>query len=160
MFLLKRVWSHFILACTLRSLVVCTSKLFSSFFIRNPGEGEGFGILEDDFFTIRHDWKLQQLQEIIPILSNWFHFVLFIWWRIKIETWISYCLYLKLLREIRLHFKLDRHFKGINQSWLKMTHSFLSISSIHCQGLFLVCWTRPGIADFEILKPARDYLVW
>lgn len=37
---------------------------------KNPGESEGFGILEDDFYTIRHDWKLQQLQEIIPILSK------------------------------------------------------------------------------------------
>jgi len=35
-----------------------------------PGEGEGYGLLEDDYETIRHEWKIQQLQSLMPILSN------------------------------------------------------------------------------------------
>ena len=32
--------------------------------------GEGYGILEDDYDTIRHPWKLEQLQALMPILSD------------------------------------------------------------------------------------------
>ena len=32
-------------------------------------DNEGYGIFENDFKTIRHPWKVQQLQEIMPILS-------------------------------------------------------------------------------------------
>ena len=32
--------------------------------------GEGYGLLEDDYVTIRHQWKIDQLQSIMPILSN------------------------------------------------------------------------------------------
>ena len=32
--------------------------------------GEGYGILNEDHETIRHDWKLSQLQALMPILSN------------------------------------------------------------------------------------------
>ena len=32
--------------------------------------GEGYGILEDDYDTIRHPWKLEQLQSLMPILSD------------------------------------------------------------------------------------------
>ena len=32
--------------------------------------GEGYGLLEDDYETIRHEWKIQQLQSLMPILSN------------------------------------------------------------------------------------------
>ena len=44
-------------------------KLGLDFCLRYPGDEESYGILEEDFFTVRHDWKLQQLQEIMPILS-------------------------------------------------------------------------------------------
>ena len=32
--------------------------------------GEGYGILEHDYDTIRHPWKLEQLQSLMPILSD------------------------------------------------------------------------------------------
>ncbi|XP_023338666.1 uncharacterized protein LOC111709274 [Eurytemora carolleeae] len=35
-----------------------------------PGEEESYGILESDYSTIRHPWKLEQLQSIIPILGD------------------------------------------------------------------------------------------
>ena len=31
---------------------------------------ESFGILTPDFASVRHDWKLQQLQDIMPILRD------------------------------------------------------------------------------------------
>ena len=31
---------------------------------------EGYGIFEDDYETIRHPWKLAQLQALMPILSS------------------------------------------------------------------------------------------
>ena len=34
------------------------------------GEDESYGVLADDFWTVRHDWKLEQLQQIMPILSH------------------------------------------------------------------------------------------
>lgn len=39
-------------------------------FLRYPGvnETETFGILLNDYSTVRHDWKLQQLQNIMPPL--------------------------------------------------------------------------------------------
>jgi hypothetical protein len=51
-------------------LISKTKSNISNCFFRNPGEDEGFGILSDDFFTVRHDWKLEQLQEIMPILTK------------------------------------------------------------------------------------------
>jgi len=35
-----------------------------------PDQGEGYGLLEDDYVTIRHQWKIDQLQAIMPVLSN------------------------------------------------------------------------------------------
>jgi len=35
-----------------------------------PDQGEGYGLLEDDYETIRYPWKMEQLQSIIPILSD------------------------------------------------------------------------------------------
>ena len=53
-------------------IVLCFTGKTEIYFLstRNPGEDEYFGILEEDFFTVRHDWKLRQLQEIMPILSK------------------------------------------------------------------------------------------
>ena len=31
---------------------------------------EPYGILEQDFATVRHDWKLQELQAIMPVLKD------------------------------------------------------------------------------------------
>jgi len=33
------------------------------------GDNEGYGLFENDFSTIRHPWKIDQLQEIMPVLS-------------------------------------------------------------------------------------------
>ena len=33
------------------------------------GDDEGYGILMNDFATIRDSWRLEELQEIMPILS-------------------------------------------------------------------------------------------
>ena len=35
-----------------------------------PGQDETFGLLEDDYITIRHPWLIEQLQSIMPVLSN------------------------------------------------------------------------------------------
>ena len=35
-----------------------------------PDEGEGYGLLEDDYKTIRHPWKVDQLQYLQNILSE------------------------------------------------------------------------------------------
>ena len=34
-----------------------------------PGEEESFGLLESDYVTVRHPWLVEQLQQIMPILS-------------------------------------------------------------------------------------------
>ena len=36
---------------------------------RDPEYDEKFGILESDYQTVRCEWKLQQLQKLMPILS-------------------------------------------------------------------------------------------
>jgi len=38
-----------------------------------PGQGEGYGLLEEDYDTIRHQWKVDQLQALQPILSDHSH---------------------------------------------------------------------------------------
>jgi len=35
-----------------------------------PGQNEGYGLLEMDYETIRHPWKVDQLQALQPILSD------------------------------------------------------------------------------------------
>ena len=39
------------------------------FFRYGRGDDEGYGILKNDFETIRDSWRLEELQEIMPILS-------------------------------------------------------------------------------------------
>ena len=38
-----------------------------------PGDNESYGILMPDFATVRHDWKLKQLQEIMEPNSTMIH---------------------------------------------------------------------------------------
>ena len=46
-------------------------QFFTSILILNKHcLGEGYGLLEDDYVTIRHQWKIDQLQSIMPILST------------------------------------------------------------------------------------------
>ena len=47
--------------------LVCTLKSFLRFGVH---EDESFGILRNDYATVRHDWKLKQLQDIMPALST------------------------------------------------------------------------------------------
>jgi len=35
-----------------------------------PDQSEGYGLLNEDYKTIRHQWKVEQLQSIMPILSD------------------------------------------------------------------------------------------
>ena len=35
-----------------------------------PGQDELFGLLEDDYQTVRVEWKLEQLQRLMPILEG------------------------------------------------------------------------------------------
>jgi len=35
-----------------------------------PDQGEGYGLLEEDYETIRYPWKMDQLRSIMPILSD------------------------------------------------------------------------------------------
>ena len=35
-----------------------------------PGRGGDFGLLEDDFQTVRAEWKLKQLQRLMPVLKG------------------------------------------------------------------------------------------
>ena len=73
--LLSKLWS--LRVHTISSRLWIMAKLHGSLCILSSSYryvdsvGESFGILEDDFYTVRHAWKLEQLQQIMPILSNW-----------------------------------------------------------------------------------------
>ena len=36
---------------------------------KTPGDDESYGILEDDYVTIRNPWLVDQLKKLMPILS-------------------------------------------------------------------------------------------
>ena len=37
---------------------------------KRPGKEETFGLLEDDYQTVKFEWKLEQLQRLMPILDG------------------------------------------------------------------------------------------